>query len=162
MISIPIFLLWRIKINIRQKLYIVAMLSLSGIVILIVIIRVALTALTTGIVDEPWIIFWQVAEPSVAIIMVSINAFRHPFVSRIDSRSCGRKRQPHSSNSEARPKGDYDPKGDYIGLPALPSSTVGRNDAPQRHKPVVVEEIEMNLPLHGLRREASLGRGPSF
>ncbi|MCJ1379814.1 hypothetical protein MMC17_002917 [Xylographa soralifera] len=161
-ISIPVILLWRIKINLRQKLYIVAMLSLSGIIILIVVIRVAVTALTTGIVDQPWIIFWQIAEPSVAIIMVSINAFRHPFVSRIDSRSSGRKRQPHSSNSGARPQGDYDPKGDYIDLPALPPSTVGRSDAPLRHKPVIVEEIEMILPLHGSQMEASPRRSLSF
>ena len=131
------------------------MLSLSGIVILIVVIRVALTALTTGIVDEPWIIFWQIAEPSTAIIMVSINAFRHPFVSRIDSQSGGRKRQPHSPNSGVHSQGAYDPKGDYTGLPALPPSTVGRSDAPSWQKSVVIEEIEMKLPLHGSRMEAN-------
>ena len=131
------------------------MLSLSGIVIVIVVIRVALTALTTGIVDQPWIIFWQIAEPGVAIIMVSINAFRHPFVSRIGSRSGGRKQQPHSSNSGVRPQGGYDPRGDYIDLPARPPSTVGRSNAPLRHKPVVVEEIEMTLPLHGSRTDGS-------
>ncbi|MCJ1392082.1 hypothetical protein MMC18_004949 [Xylographa bjoerkii] len=152
-ISVPVFLLWRIKINLRQKLYIVAMLSLSGIIILIVVIRVALTALPSGIMDGPWIAFWQIAEPSIAIIMVSINAFRHPFVSRIVSRSGGRKRQPHSSSSGVRPQGDYDPKGDYIDLPTLPPSTIGRSPAPIRHKPVVVEEIEMILPMYGARME---------
>ena len=130
------------------------MLSLSGVVILTVIIRVALTGLPNGNVDGPWIAFWQIAEPSVAIIMVSINAFRHPFVSRINSRSSGRKRLPHSSSSGVRRQGDYDPNGDYIDLPTLPSSIVSRTNVPKSHKPVMNEEIEMMLPLHGVETGA--------
>lgn len=48
--------------------------------IIIAIIKVSTGTLADGQVDSPWVFFWFHAEASVAVIVVSIIAFRANFV----------------------------------------------------------------------------------
>ncbi|KAL9133428.1 MAG: hypothetical protein Q9175_005391 [Cornicularia normoerica] len=78
-ISIPTALLWRVKIDLRRKIAIGAVLSLSISMIAIAIIRVALAPLPNDVTDSVWIFFWQFVEAAAAIFMVSLTAIRSVF-----------------------------------------------------------------------------------
>ena len=79
-ISIPMILLWNVKINIRRKLVLWGILCLSIFTAITAIIRIAGGNISHGQVDSAWAIFWLQAEAAVAIIVVSITAFRALFV----------------------------------------------------------------------------------
>lgn len=80
MLIIPFHLLWRIQINLRQKLILGTTLCLSIFMIIIAIIRISNIQLAERIEDIVWVIFWQQVEACTAVIMVSLSAFRSFFV----------------------------------------------------------------------------------
>lgn len=80
MISIPIIILWQIRINLCQKIGLGILLCLSLVMAIIAIARMSGVTLTSGVVDIVWVAFWQQQECSVAVIMISITAFRSLFV----------------------------------------------------------------------------------
>ncbi|MCJ1350998.1 MAG: hypothetical protein MMC33_000980 [Icmadophila ericetorum] len=88
LISIPAILLWRVHISLRRKLLLGGILCLSIFMIIISIIKITLADLPDGQVDSVWGIFWLQAEACVAVIMVSISAFRSLF-------STSNSRQPY-------------------------------------------------------------------
>ena len=49
--------------------------------IIVVIIKVSTGTLSDGQVDSPWVLFWFHIEAAVAVIVLSITAFRALFVS---------------------------------------------------------------------------------
>ena len=80
-ISIPVTFLWRVRIKLRMKLGICVSLCLSVIMIAVVIVRMARVPLA----DDPqiylvWSAFWQQQESSIAVIVISVSAFRSFFV----------------------------------------------------------------------------------
>ena len=79
-VSIPIVLLWRVRINFRQKIGLGTLLCLSLVMAIIAIARMSGINLTSKNVDIVWLAFWQQQECSVAVIMISISAFRSLFV----------------------------------------------------------------------------------
>lgn len=79
-VSIPIVLLWRVRINFRQKIGLGILLCLSLVMAIIAIARMSGINLTSKNVDIVWLAFWQQQECSVAVIMISISAFRSLFV----------------------------------------------------------------------------------
>lgn len=79
-VSIPIVLLWRVRINFRQKIGLGILLCLSLVMAIIAIARMSGINLTSKDVDIVWLAFWQQQECSVAVIMISISAFRSLFV----------------------------------------------------------------------------------
>ena len=91
-ISIPVILLWRVRISIRQKLALASVLCVSVILIVISIIKVAAVNTIPGQVDTTWGLFWQQAEASIAVIVVSLAVFRSLFV-------------PESAKASDEPKG---------------------------------------------------------
>jgi len=123
-ISIPISLLWGIQMIFRRKVAIIVVLSLSGVMIIIASIRVALAQLPGDITDTTWLCFWTNIEASVSIIMVSITAFRSLFgqeqKSRTTGSSGGRRNLPASNGSSKgtndRKAGGMQPINSSVGL----------------------------------------------
>ena len=79
-ISVPVLLLWNVRIGIRRKLALGGILSLSVCTMIVSIIKVAGGANVDGGVDPSWVFLWYVIEAAVAIIVVSFTAFRALFV----------------------------------------------------------------------------------
>ena len=79
-VSFPIALLWKVRINAYQKFGLAVSLCLSLVMAVIAIIRISGIKLAGGAVDIVWIAFWQQQECSIAVIMVSVSAFRTLFV----------------------------------------------------------------------------------
>lgn len=107
MLIIPFRLLWRIRINLRQKLILGTTLCLSIFMIIIAIVRISKIRIKSpyeGLgMDIVWVIFWQQVEACTAVIMVSLSAFRSFFVAH-ESRlreDRNRNRQWYMSNKKA-------------------------------------------------------------
>ena len=79
-VSFPIALLWRVRITFRQKIGLAVSLCLSLVMVITAITRIAGIKLAGGNVDIVWLVFWQQQECSIAVIMVSVSAFRSFFV----------------------------------------------------------------------------------
>ena len=79
-LSIPIALLWKVRIDLRRKMALLTVLCLSVFMIIISIVRIAFVHIQLpngrGAPDTPWLFFWQNIEAATAIIMVSVTAFR--------------------------------------------------------------------------------------
>lgn len=80
-VSIPIALLWNARIRLRQKLGIGALLCLSVVMIIIAIVKASGIRTPSDSFDILWELFWQQIEACVAVLMVSITAFRSLFTS---------------------------------------------------------------------------------
>lgn len=122
--SLPIMLLWRVKINTYQKIGLGIMLSLSLVMAIVAIVRMAGIHLGGGEVDILWLWFWQQQECSIAVIMLSVTAFRSFFVAgstpdraRIVSAYWKNKVLRRKALDESGEKG-------VGGLPAIPSATL--------------------------------------
>ncbi|KAI9652819.1 MAG: hypothetical protein M1831_006344 [Alyxoria varia] len=79
-VSIPVAILWKVKIAIRQKFGLGTALCLSLVMAIFAIVRCAGTKMPNGRSDSVWVHFWQQQEASIAVIMVSITSFRSLFV----------------------------------------------------------------------------------
>ena len=87
-ISIPFALLSRVNLSLKRKLALLTVLSLSAFMIVIALIRVTLSPVKsplaefmppgtpTVIPDSVWLFFWQELEACIAVLMVSLTAFR--------------------------------------------------------------------------------------
>ncbi|KAL8942143.1 MAG: hypothetical protein Q9216_001828 [Gyalolechia sp. 2 TL-2023] len=80
-ISIPVSLLWNVRIKPRQKLGIGAFLCLSIVMIIIAIIKASGIRTSVDSFDLVWELFWQQMEACTAVVMVSFTAFRSVFIS---------------------------------------------------------------------------------
>lgn len=99
-ISVPVILLWRVRISLRRKLALGGVLSLSIFTIIVSIVRIAGADLPNGLVDSIWVNFWLQVEAAVAVVIVSITAYRSLFVS--DKSSNGISPRQYTSNSTLR------------------------------------------------------------
>lgn len=129
-LSLPIILLWRVRISRRQKIGLAFSLCLSGVMIIVTIVRIAgIKRGGSGSVDIVWLAFWQQQECSIAVLMVSVSAFRSLFVQSPAQPPI--LRQPRSSPSEKRrgflrrrPDPDLYDTHETNGLPQIPSATL--------------------------------------
>lgn len=125
-VSFPIALLWKVRINLRQKLGLALVLCLSIVMVIIAIVRIAGIRLGGGNVDIVWLAFWMQQECSVAVIMVSCSAFRSFFVASTANSPA----PEHSPNSwkrkllQRRPSPDRDDLESANGLPQIPRPTL--------------------------------------
>ncbi|KAL8698456.1 MAG: hypothetical protein Q9224_001842 [Gallowayella concinna] len=78
-LTIPIWLLWRVQISRKQKLGLAGFLCLSVCMIVMAIARVS-GIHYRGKFDNTWIFMWQQIEACVAVTMLSLTAFRSIFV----------------------------------------------------------------------------------
>ncbi|KAL8667762.1 MAG: hypothetical protein Q9168_007184, partial [Polycauliona sp. 1 TL-2023] len=65
-ITIPIALLWRVRISLRRKLILMFILGLSIFTIIVSIVRIAGGTNPDGSVDAVWVVFWLQLEAAVA------------------------------------------------------------------------------------------------
>jgi hypothetical protein len=72
-ISLPLALIYQVKLNFARKLAIAAILCLSTTMIIIASIRLAFAVLPGTITDTVWLSFWQMMEATIGMSMVSIT-----------------------------------------------------------------------------------------
>ena len=125
-LSIPVALLWRVHINLRQKIGLSLVLCLSLVMAMATITRMAGVRLSGGAVDIIWLIFWEQQECSIAVLMFSVSAFRPLFVS-----NSSQKQPPHRPRTSSywrrrvlqkHVASDEESTGN--GLPEIPSATM--------------------------------------
>ena len=97
-IVIPVLLLWRVQIKLQQKLALGLSLCLSIIMIITAIVQISGIHAPTNTIDVTWEIFWQLMEACIAVIMVSLTAFRSLFVAH----ASGAKSPPHKPSVRKR------------------------------------------------------------
>ncbi|KAJ4346702.1 uncharacterized protein N0V89_010634 [Didymosphaeria variabile] len=79
--TIPLNILWRSRIPLRQSLALAGVFSLVLITITFAIVRAALSTIgVTKQMDSPWVLIWSGAESNIAIVVASIGSFRMLFV----------------------------------------------------------------------------------
>ncbi|KAL9594312.1 MAG: hypothetical protein Q9219_007106 [cf. Caloplaca sp. 3 TL-2023] len=91
-LTIPVWLLWRVQIGRKQKLGLAGFLCLNICMIIMAIVRVS-GIRYRGVLDLTWTFMWQHIEACVAIAMLSLTAFRSVFVAS----------KPNANNNRASP-----------------------------------------------------------
>lgn len=129
-LSLPVSILWKVRISVRQKIGLAFSLCLSCVMIIVTVTRVAgMRQKGSGSVDIVWLAFWQQQECSIAVLMVSVSAFRSLFVASPANPPI--QRQQRYSPSEKgrrilRRRADPDlcETNESNGLPQIPSATL--------------------------------------
>lgn len=85
-VVIPLILLRRAHIELRQKITVVIFLSLSSIMIFVAVVRVSTIRTSRGVYDYTWTNLWLYIEAGIATIMVSLTAFRTQFILQKEER----------------------------------------------------------------------------
>jgi hypothetical protein len=125
-VSFPIALLWKVRMNLRQKLGLAVFLCLSLVMAIVAIVRIAGIKLGASTVDIVWLAFWMQQECSIAVIMVSTSAFRSFFVTDTTKRPS----PGYSPGSwkrrllRRRPSPDRDDMESANPLPQIPRATL--------------------------------------
>ena len=127
-IAIPLHLLWSVRIKPRQKLVLGIFLSLNLFMAITASIRVSGLKFR-GTVDEVWLNLWQQNEACIAVIMISLTAFRSVFVASESSRARReRAKKPWYSSTIAAIRRNKAKRGSdeeaIQGLPSIPSATL--------------------------------------
>lgn len=119
LITIPVSLLWRVRISLRRKLLLGFILSLSIFTMIVSIVRIAGADLANGLVDSIWVNFWLQIEATVAVMIVSITAYRSLFVA--DKTSNGRSPKQYTSIETIKKRIQWKrrDKGKAVQLPTL-------------------------------------------
>lgn len=114
---------WLVRIRRGQKLGIGVFLTLSTVMVIIACIRIIGFNLLSH--EYSWHLFWLQVEGSVAVIMVSLTAFRSFFASQ-GSAARGRKARPWYSSTVAKLRRHKASLGDHDleNLPPIPSATM--------------------------------------
>ena len=127
--SFPVMLLWRITLSLRQKIGLGIMLSLSLVTGILGVAAFAGVHLRGKEVDIVWLAFWQHQECCVAVIMVSITAFRSFIINKERRKennprytSTYWKRKMHLAGKSA--DSDDTAYSEKRGLPEIPSATL--------------------------------------
>ena len=128
-LSLPVSILWKVRISVRQKIGLAFSLCLSGFMVLVPIVRIAgIKQRGSGSVDIVWLSFWQQQESSIAVLMLSVSAFRSFFVPS-SARSPAPRHQGYSPSEKRRrflhrrPHPDLYDTHETNGLPQIPGAT---------------------------------------
>lgn len=95
-LSFPLALLWKVRINMHQKFGLGVVLCLSIVMIIIAAVRIAGIKRSNGEIDTVWLVFWQQQECSTALTMVCVSAFRSLLV-------------PHATGNRPNGKNHFSP-----------------------------------------------------
>ncbi|KAL8895006.1 MAG: hypothetical protein Q9207_008335 [Kuettlingeria erythrocarpa] len=79
-ITIPVALLWRVRLDVRRKMALGTTLCLGIFTIVTAIVRLGGGNSAGGQIDSSWVIFWLQIEAAVAVMVVSITTFRALFI----------------------------------------------------------------------------------
>ena len=120
-----------VKIDLRRKFALATILCLSVFMIIIAIVRVAASVLPGGVTDTAWLFFWQTMEAAVAVITVSLTAFRSLFGQNAAGSSkgtplCGNEAQGRTSTRDQYNKIHTGP---YGVLSSVKSTVLSNNEA---------------------------------
>ncbi|KAL6720096.1 hypothetical protein ACLMJK_002017 [Lecanora helva] len=151
LISVPVILLWDVQISLRRKLALWAILCLSVFTMITAIVRIAGGNIGHGQVDSAWVIFWLQAEAAVAVIVMSVTAFRALFVARQASKYQSPLQQENGLSSRSSGSNRLRPRHD---LPSSLSPTSGSVRTHIRQSPRNARSIDegngnFELPLQG-------------
>lgn len=128
-VSIPIIILRRARIKLRQKYALGFFLCLSLFMVVIAIVRVS-NIKGVSVVDLRWELFWQYMEGSIAILMASITAFRTIFLNPNTNIPDQKKKRSYSLlemiENRRRGKRDIDTEtsDNSYHLPEIPRATI--------------------------------------
>ena len=129
-LSLPVNILWKVRISVRQKIGLAFSLCLSGAMVLVTIVRMAgIKRRGSGNVDIVWVAFWQQQECSIAVLMLSVSAFRSFFVPS-SARSPAPRHQGYSPSEKRRrflhrrPHPDLYDTHETNRLPQIPGATL--------------------------------------
>lgn len=120
-IAIPIRLLWKVKIRILQKIILGFSLCLSSVMCLVALVRVA-GLLNGSFIDQTWEVFWLQMQACIAVLLVSLTAFRSFFVS--SERQKPPKRAPPILGQASRRKPSNWGKQTEVRFPTQPSAAL--------------------------------------
>ena len=128
-LSLPVSILWRVRISVRQKIGLAFSLCLSCVMVVVTIVRIAGIKSRSGTVDIVWLAFWQQQECSIAVLMVSVSAFRSLFVPD-PAKTRAPRQQGHSPSEKGRnfvrrrPHPDLYDTHETNGLPQIPNAAL--------------------------------------
>ncbi|MCJ1307352.1 hypothetical protein MMC25_000998 [Agyrium rufum] len=126
-VMVPIWILWKVQMRMQQKLGLAIFLCLNLAQAFVGLIRVA-TIHYYGTIDQTWNYFWFHMEVVIAVMMISLTAFRSVFAanasraSREKNQSPGYKSSPWRklrSSTKASKESDQPQN-----LPTIPSATM--------------------------------------
>ncbi|KAI9799663.1 MAG: hypothetical protein M1826_005481 [Phylliscum demangeonii] len=150
-ITLPIHLLWKVRMKARQKLGLGVFLCLSVFMMMTAVVRISalhrrlvVLGMPLTAIDFTWKLFWQQVEACLAVLMVSLTALRSIFVTDHYRGGGGRRHaRPRSSRLKMSPGASYRPRywprhkhyasssddgttpdPDPGSLPAIPSATL--------------------------------------
>lgn len=129
-LSLPVSLLWKVRISVRQKIGLGLSLCLSCFMVIVTIVRIAGIRLRgSNTVDIVWLAFWQQQECSIAVLMMSVSAFRSLFIQNSAKSPAPRQHKYSPSEKERRvlrrrPLPDLHDDHETNGLPQIPSATL--------------------------------------
>lgn len=129
-VSIPIIILRKSKIKLRQKLVLGIFLCLSIAMVVVALTRISAYRLR-GVIDLTWQIFWQYMEGCIALIMASLTTFRTAFII-VSSKRNEKKRKGPSYSMHQRLKAklsrnrsdELEKWANEEGLPTIPGATL--------------------------------------
>ena len=123
--------LWQVHINALQKAGMGLWLCLSVVMAIIAIVRIAGIKLASGSIDSVWLIFWEQQECSIAVMMVSMSAFRLLFVESAGAPAPRRHLKYSANNWRKRlvrralgSAEEHDEAERSMGLPQIPRATL--------------------------------------
>ncbi|KAL8857920.1 MAG: hypothetical protein Q9178_005539 [Gyalolechia marmorata] len=119
-ITIPVALLWRVRISFRRKILLLFILSLSIFTMIVCIVRVAGVQLSDGSVDSAWATFWLHIEAAVAVVIISITSYRSLFVK--DKPTDRKGSRYHSNKQRLWNRRRREEKG--VEMPTMPGPTL--------------------------------------
>ncbi|CAF9917339.1 MAG: hypothetical protein HETSPECPRED_003214 [Heterodermia speciosa] len=127
LLTIPILLLWGVKISLQRKLALGTILCLSVFTMIICIVRISGGNTTNGQVDSAWVIFWLQVEAAVAVIIVSVTAYRMLFIAETQQYRDSPPQQIETAASRARFWNRTDRTTTRSnGLPSIPAPTLSK------------------------------------
>jgi len=98
-LSIPIMMLWKVRIPLKKKLALFAIFSAIIVVVVVSIIRVTIVNSVDTNVDISWLYLWSNIEMGTSIIIACVASFRQLFVQTKNEQI--RVKQPTSAQTSA-------------------------------------------------------------
>ncbi|KAL8646828.1 MAG: hypothetical protein Q9226_006694 [Calogaya cf. arnoldii] len=122
LIAIPVALLWRLRISLRQKMILMFVLGLSIFTIIVCIVRIAGARYPNGLIDSAWMVFWLQLEASVAVVIISLTSYRSLFVKDKPTDKKSPKNHSTSYKRKLWSREKREQKG--VEMPTLPNPTL--------------------------------------
>lgn len=98
-LSLPLMIIWRVKIPLRKKSVLIAVFSLTVVVMVVSIVRVAVVNSPTKNPSISWLYLWSSIEMTTSIIVACLVSFRQLFITSRSGNQPGRARQDNAPSA---------------------------------------------------------------